>query len=308
MEQNNINIEIYNIENSIDDKYEELLLQLDKYDKYNSIIQNYEDIIYNTKINDKINENNILIDNFKKNKQLYLQSIEKINNIKLYIDNLTYNQEIYYNIECIKNNISKYNKLLIQINNEYINNKNKHDDLILLKKNYNKIIIQIKQSEYDKYLYESIIKAVSINNSHGIPRIIINNKLQLIENSVNNILNKFINKKIYITKEIEDIKIVIIDDNHNIPFGGGMESFIIMLACKIALTQTFNISHTSILFIDEGVSVFDRDHISNFNVLSEFMKTFYNHIILITHIDSFFDYTVDNIKIIQKNDDSYVCY
>lgn len=38
------------------------------------------------------------------------------------------------------------------------------------------------------------------------------------------------------------------------------------------------------------------------------MKTFYNHIILITHIDSFFDYTVDNIKIIQKNDDSYVCY
>lgn len=48
-----------------------------------------------------------------------------------------------------------------------------------------------------------------------------------------------------------------------IVFGGGMESFIIMLA----LTQTFNISHTSILFIDEGVSVFDREHISNFNVL-----------------------------------------
>ena len=121
-------------------------------------------------------------------------------------------------------------------------------------------------------------------------------------------VNKFINKKIVITKDIEDIKIVIINDKHTLPFGGGMESFIIMLACKIALTQTVNISHTSILFIDEGVSVFDREHISNFNVLSEFMKTFYNHIILITHIDSFFDYTVDNIKIIQKNDDSYVCY
>ena len=189
MEQNNINIEIYNLENSIDNNYEELLLQLDKYDKYNSIIQNYEDIIYNTKINDKINGNNILIDNFKKNKQLYLQTSEKINSIKLYIDNFTYNQKIYHNINSIKSNISKYNKLLIQINNEYINNKNDHDDLILLKKNYNKIIIQIKQSEYDKYLYESIIKAVSINNSHGIPRIIINNKLQLIENSVNNILH-----------------------------------------------------------------------------------------------------------------------
>jgi hypothetical protein len=49
MEQNNINIQIYNLENSIDNNYEELLLQLDKYNKYNSIIQNYEDIIYNTK-------------------------------------------------------------------------------------------------------------------------------------------------------------------------------------------------------------------------------------------------------------------
>ena len=134
------------------------------------------------------------------------------------------------------------------------------------------------------------------------------NQIKIQKFYKNYMFRKFINKKIVITKDIEDIKIVIINDKHTLPFGGGMESFIIMLACKIALTQTFNISHTSILFIDEGVSVFDREHISNFNVLSEFMKTFYNHIILITHIDSFFDYTVDNIKIIQKNDYSYVCF
>ena len=302
MEQNNINIEIYNLENSIDNNYEKLLLQLKKYDKYNSIIQNYENIIYNTKINDKINDNNILIDNFKKNKQLYLQAIDKINNIKLYIDNFTYNQEIYYNIDSIKSNISKHNKSIIQINKEYINNKNNYDNLILFRDKYNKTIIKIKQTEYNIQLYQSIIKIVSINNRSSIPRIIINNKLQLIENSVNYILNKFLNKKISITTEIEEIKIMIIDDSKDkIPFGGGMESFIIMLACKIALTQAFNISHPSILFIDEGVSVLDREHISNFNIISEFMKSFYNHIILITHIDSFFDYTVDNINIIKKH-------
>ena len=302
MEQNNINIEIYNLENSIDYNYEELLLQLDKYDKYNSIIQNYEDIIYNTKINNQINENNILIDNFKKNKQIYLQSIEKINSIKLYMDNLTFNQEIYFNIDYIKSNISKHNKLLIQINNEYTNNKNEFDNLILFRAKYNKTITKIKQTEHNIYLYQSIIKIVSINNRCSIPRIIINNKLQLIENSVNNILNKFLNKKICITTDIEEIKIIMIDQSKDkIPFGGGMESFIIMLACKIAITQAFNISHPSILFIDEGVSVLDRTHISNFNIISEFMKSFYNHIILITHIDSFFDYTVDNIKIIKKH-------
>jgi DNA repair exonuclease SbcCD ATPase subunit len=302
MEQNNINIEIYNLENSIDNNYEELLLQFKKYDKYNSIIQNYEDIVYNTNINDKINENNILIDNFKKNKQLYLQAIDKINSIKLYIDNFTYNQEIYHNIDSIKSNISKHNKLIIQINKEYINNKNDYDNLISFRDKYNKTIIKIKQTEYNIQLYQTIIKIVSINNRGSIPRIIINNKLQLIENSVNNILNKFLNKKISITTDIEEIKIMIIDDSKDkIPFGGGMESFIIMLACKIALTQAFNISHPSILFIDEGVSVLDREHINNFNIISEFMKSFYNHIILITHIDSFFDYTVDNINIIKKH-------
>jgi hypothetical protein len=116
---------------------------------------------------------------------------------------------------------------------------------------------------------------------------------------------------IVILQEIDDIKIIIIDKKiDKIPFGGGMESFIIMLACKI--TQAFNISHPNILFIDECVSVLYREPICNFNIISEFMKSFYNHIILITHFDSFFDYTVDNIninkKILKDNETFYVYY
>ena len=185
--------------------------------------------------------------------------------------------------------------------------------MISSRKNYYRICKKIKTTEYNIYLYENIIKIVSIKNNNGIPRKIINHKLLLIENSVNNILNKFLDKKIYITKEIDDIKVIIIDQKSNkVPFGGGMESFMMMLACKVAFTQIFNISHPNILFIDEGVSVLDRDHITNFNVISEFMKTYYNHIILITHIDSFFDYTVDNIninkKMVKDNETSYVYY
>jgi DNA repair exonuclease SbcCD ATPase subunit len=183
----------------------------------------------------------------------------------------------------------------------------------LFHQNYNRISKKIKTSQNYIYLYENIIKIVSIKNNNSIPRKIINNKLLLIENSVNNILNKFLDKKIYITKDIDDIKVIIIDQKSNkVPFGGGMESFIMMLACKVAFTQIFNISHPNLLFIDEGISVLDRNHITNFNIISDFMKTYYNHIILITHIDSFFDYTVDNIniykKILKDNETSYICY
>jgi len=76
-----------------------------------------------------------------------------------------------------------------------------------------------------------------------------------------------------------------------------MENFIIAMAFKIAFTYAFNIPQTGILFIDEGVSVLDKEHVSNFEIISNFIKQYYNHIILITHIDSFYDYTFDIINI-----------
>ena len=39
----------------------------------------------------------------------------------------------------------------------------------------------------------------------GIPRRIINNRLIILENEVNTILSKFIQKTVYITKDIDDI-------------------------------------------------------------------------------------------------------
>ena len=115
--------------------------------------------------------------------------------------------------------------------------------------------------------------------------------------------------KVFLDKTIDDIKVIINDSINKVNFGGGMESFIITLAFKIAFTNVFNISHPSILFIDEGISVLDKEHITKFNIISDFIKKYYNHIILITHIDSFFDYTVDNINIIKNvNNQSHVLY
>ena len=79
-----------------------------------------------------------------------------------------------------------------------------------------------------------------------------------------------------------------------------MENFIISLAFKIAFTNTFNIPNIGILFIDEGVSVLDKNHTNNFSVIATFIKKYYNHIILITHIDTFYHYTFD-INNITKN-------
>ncbi len=71
---------------------------------------------------------------------------------------------------------------------------------------------------------------------------------------------------------------------------------------KIGFTNTFNIPNTGLLFIDEGVSVLDKNHANNFSLIASFIKKYYNHVILITHIDTFYDYTFDVINI-KKNKD-----
>jgi len=175
------------------------------------------------------------------------------------------------------------------------NQKNKYIHI------FNKINKINKDIELNSLIFDMV-------SSKGIPRKIINIKLQTIQNDVNNILKNFITKKIEITKEIEDIKVLIHDNINKINFGGGMESFIIMLAFKVAFISVFNIPHCGLLVIDEGVSVLDKEYASKFNIICDFIKKYYNHIILITHIDTFYDYTVDNIKISKNNNKSFVSF
>jgi len=143
----------------------------------------------------------------------------------------------------------------------------------------------------------------------GIPRRIINTRLVFLEEEVNTILLKFISKSVHITKEIDDINIILMNTNGTrCDFGGGMETFILTLAFKIALSEVFNSSKCGILIIDENVSVLDKSHINKFSIISDFLKRYYNYILLITHIDGFQDYTIDKIEIEKIKNKARVIY
>jgi DNA repair exonuclease SbcCD ATPase subunit len=222
------------------------------------------------------------------------------------INNFEYNTETYISINKLKNNSQLITQNMINQNNDFNNNNNKYKKLVNTKSNYIKFIDEINKYNSLINIYDNIIK---ITGPKGIPRQIINIKLQQIEDTVNGIILPFVNKQINITKEIDDIKIFINDGISKYYSSGGMENFIISLAFKIAFTNTFNIPNIGILFIDEGVSVLDKNHTNNFSVIATFIKKYYNHIILITHIDTFYDYTFDIINITKnKKKQSFVNY
>lgn len=316
IQQHNLNIELDNVSNSSYDKYIQLNLQTEQYNKLIQQINSWEKILVD--IDNYDNDKNILsqIENnktkinelkhikYKINK--YYQRITDFTNIYESINNYLFNTQIYNKIKSVKHKIDSITQTIIISNNEYINNTHLLELFNNNKIKYNTIILNINKNNQLIDIYQNIIK---LSGPKGIPRQIINIKLQYVEDDVNNIIKPFINKFIRITKDIEDIKVTINDGISKYYSTGGMETFIISMAFKIAFTNTFNISHPGILFIDEGVSVLDKQHVAQFHIIADFMKKYYNHIILITHIDAFYDYTFDSINITKnKQKQSFVYY
>jgi exonuclease SbcC len=319
-QQYNYNIDLNYTNSLVNHEYIELNKQITLYNSLNSSLNDFQNKLINTQqcidnyqkdkyIFDKIESNKIKINELKiinNNIIYYNKQLHKLNQTIQSINNFQHNINIHTLIKQCKNNIELITQDIINANNCYNLNNTMYLKLLNDKNKYSLIIQEINKLNKQIAIFDNIIK---LTGPKGIPRQIINIKLLHIENSVNSIILPFINKKINITKDIEDIKILIYDGINKYYSSGGMETFIISMAFKIAFTNTFNIPHSGILFIDEGVSVLDKNHVSNFSIISNFIKQYYNYVILITHIEAFYDYTFDVINIIKnKSKQSHVYY
>ena len=282
-----------------------ILLSINKIEEYNELINikyYLESTINNQQLQKQIDENLIKISENQTIRDIINERDIIIETIK----NKEYNKEIVLNI----NNLQEEYKILtiesIKLNTSISIMKREVEELLIKDKKYNEMVVKLTKLDNETIIYDQI---VLLTGMKGIPRKIINTKLEFLEKEVNSILSKFINKNVYITKEIDDINIILLNkDGTKSDFGGGMETFILTLAFKIALSEVFNSSKCGLLIIDENVSILDKDHINKFNIISDFLKRYYNYILLITHIDGFQDYTIDKINIIKIKNKAKVMY
>ena len=84
----------------------------------------------------------------------------------------------------------------------------------------------------------------------------------------------------------------------------GFETFISSIAIRCALSNLSNLPRTNCFIIDEGFSVSDTDNMSNFTTLFEYLKQYYDFILIVTHIDSMKD-CVDNLIEIVQDENKY---
>ena len=111
--------------------------------------------------------------------------------------------------------------------------------------------------------YELYLKLVS---SDGIPRLIINDALPVIEAEVNTVLDHMMaGFHLGITNEDKNINLYIRynDEEWPLSLSSGMEKFVSSLALRVGLINVSNLPSPNFLVIDEGFGTLDTDNLSN---------------------------------------------
>ncbi len=136
----------------------------------------------------------------------------------------------------------------------------------------------------------------------GLPLKILNAYLQPITDSINSIIAPFIPRKIKLYINNDDLildSFTSSDSTKSVFIHGGMESFILDIAFKITLSNFAKLPKCNILFLDEGISAFDNERLSNIDMLFNFINRYFSKTILITHIDSIKENIQEKINIIK---------
>lgn len=257
------------------------------------------------------NKNSITSDHVKNlNKQSTLLSL--ISTIQNKIDKYNLNKE---SLELNKITIDKRTQLQLLLKTTESDLKDAQNSII--DKSSNLLVTKTKLQRYEELIeiQRTLSHVVSAYNSYidmmsndGIPYIILQEILPVIETEVNSILLDVVD---FTAKFESDDKnnincyLVYSDENSwPVEMASGMERFIISIAIRCALVDITSLPRPVFLAIDEGFGVLDAEKIGCMTMLFDYMKTKFNFIIAVSHVDTMRD-MVDGLINIHKTDHGF---
>jgi DNA repair exonuclease SbcCD ATPase subunit len=233
--------------------------------------------------------------------QLQLESVKA--DIQRYNDNeetITKNQALDVHIQNVRRlkqgveiQISDVNKLMLRLMSEVGATKTFID-------NMKDKMEEVKELETKNQLYTFYLDAVK---KDGVPYELISKALPAIENEVNNILGQVVDFSISMDTDGKNInaKIVYEDQEWALEMCSGMEKFISGLAIRVALINICNLPRPNFLVIDEGFGTLDADNLSSLFMMMQYLKTQFDFIWVISHLEQMRD-IVDGLIEIKKVD------
>lgn len=276
----------------------------------------------------------------KKNKQ-YTQLVNKANNLQLSIGKMNTSLiKSDLNITTNKNELLKINEkiTLYEKVKDYITFNKTIEEMIRLKQNelqkqeysqaeyegslselekaiavceerisnYRKSIKEMNTIEKQLIVYRYYLKAV---HKDGIPRLLIQDAIPMIEMKTNNILELITDFSVKFEMDDTSVIVNIYYDEENfwpIELTSGFEKFVISLVIRIALTQISKLSRSNFMIIDEGWGNFDAENLSNVGKIFEYLENNFKFVLIVSHIDALKDTVNDMIEITVNDDNSYI--
>jgi len=158
----------------------------------------------------------------------------------------------------------------------------------------------VKELEEKNRLYSYYLDAVKRD---GIPYELITKALPVIESEINNILGQVVDFGITMEMDGKSInaKIVYEDQEWPLEMCSGMEKFVSGLAIRVALINVCNLPRPNFLVVDEGFGTLDADNLSSLFMMMQYLKTQFDFIWMISHLEQMRDIVDGLIEIKKEN-------
>ena len=159
-------------------------------------------------------------------------------------------------------------------------------------------INEVKELESQSRLFDFYLNALS---KDGVSYELIEKALPMIEGEVNNILGQIVDFGMQLEIDGKNINAYLVygDQRWSLEMCSGMERFISGLAIRVALINVCNLPRPNFLVIDEGFGTLDSENLQSLFMLFTYLKTQFDFVMVISHIDSMRD-VVDGLIEIKK--------
>jgi len=235
------------------------------------------------------------------------QTEDKIKDLEAKIDEyhknkeqIELNKELYGKVKVVKAQIEEIKKEHKKVSNGVLDANTTVSKLKQEKESINRRIAEVKKLEETNKLYDYYLDAVKRD---GISYELISRTLPAIEGEINNILGQIVDFSMNLQMDGKNVNAYInYGDNRKWPLEmcSGMEKFVSGLAIRVALINICNLPRPNFLVIDEGFGTLDSENLQSLFMAFAYLKTQFEFVIVISHIDSMRD-VVDSLLEIKKD-------
>lgn len=216
-------------------------------------------------------------------------------------ENILFNQTIDTVVGEIQQKIAQHKKKLQEIDRKV---RDVHGALSVLQAKKEELQGKLKEAEELETTYEAYNHYMLAVGRDGVPYELMGKAIPNIEAEINTILSQIVDFTVSLEVDGKNINGKLMYDNERIwPLenSSGMERFVSSLAIRVALMNASNLPKSNFLITDEGFGALDAEHMHSMQTLFNILKTHFDFIFIVSHLDAMRD-MVDHLIEIKKED------